>query len=516
MPLYVYSALYTDNLHFLSLSLSLLYRLINLTNIDLSKFRSDVDHDSDVESDIDIESDDDDESPNKLHSKRDFDVSSLEDYQLTQEDKASMDLFSKAFRSTNTLNDMILSKISNNSLKDQSSSSSSNNDNLVPLSNNIKFGQGFKEDGSIDYAYLSKVKDKQSQDKEDKDDLNSEIDPRVSEVYVKVGQFLAHYTSGKVPKAFKILPNLLSWEQLLLLTNPHSWSPAAYYVATKLFVSAFNSKMTLKYLTSILLPKIRFDLQEHRSLNFNLYQSIKKALYKPAAFFRGIVLTLADPNEGCTLKEATVIASILNKCSIPVTHSAVALHKLAEMQSNENQDNINLDQMDDYSGESGENGQKEGHFLNGPACLFMKSLLSKKYALPTSVIKMLVKFFCSFSLIHSKPSAPNASSLPLIWHQCLLIFVQRYKNNLTINQITALKNLTRIHTHSKISLEVRRELLAVTNTNNGTNNDLSNSLSTLSTPAFSPQSSSFTSLADSFNLNQSSTFDLSAFHSSGM
>jgi hypothetical protein len=31
----------------------------------------------------------------------------------------------------------------------------------------------------------------------------------------------------QVPKAFKIIPNLLNWEEVLQLTDPEHWSPHA-------------------------------------------------------------------------------------------------------------------------------------------------------------------------------------------------------------------------------------------------------------------------------------------------
>jgi hypothetical protein len=31
----------------------------------------------------------------------------------------------------------------------------------------------------------------------------------------------------QVPKAFKIIPNLLNWEEVLQLTDPENWSPHA-------------------------------------------------------------------------------------------------------------------------------------------------------------------------------------------------------------------------------------------------------------------------------------------------
>lgn len=53
-----------------------------------------------------------------------------------------------------------------------------------------------------------------------KDDL----DPRISSMYEQVGEILSHYRSGKIPKAFKILPNLANWEQVSgTLCVPQRW-----------------------------------------------------------------------------------------------------------------------------------------------------------------------------------------------------------------------------------------------------------------------------------------------------
>lgn len=38
-------------------------------------------------------------------------------------------------------------------------------------------------------------------------------------MYQGVGQVLTKYRSGKLPKAFKIIPNLKNWEQMLYLTS---------------------------------------------------------------------------------------------------------------------------------------------------------------------------------------------------------------------------------------------------------------------------------------------------------
>lgn len=47
--------------------------------------------------------------------------------------------------------------------------------------------------------------------------IESSLDPRLVEVYGEVGEYLSKYTSGKVPKAFKIIPTLRNWEEVLFL-----------------------------------------------------------------------------------------------------------------------------------------------------------------------------------------------------------------------------------------------------------------------------------------------------------
>jgi len=44
---------------------------------------------------------------------------------------------------------------------------------------------------------------------------------------------LSKYRSGKLPKAFKIIPALSNWEQILYITEPETWTAAAMYQATR-------------------------------------------------------------------------------------------------------------------------------------------------------------------------------------------------------------------------------------------------------------------------------------------
>ena len=103
-----------------------------------------------------------------------------------------------------------------------------------------------------------------------------------------------------------------------------------------------------------------------------------------------------------------------------MNHSAAALLKLAEMP------------------------------YNGSTSLFIKILVNKKYSLPRRVIDGLVDHFCNF--------ISEARGLPVIWHQSLLVFAQRYKLQINDEQREGFKELLKVHQHHQITQEVRREL----------------------------------------------------------
>lgn len=45
--------------------------------------------------------------------------------------------------------------------------------------------------------------------------------------------------------------------------------------------------MAQRFYNLVLLPRIRDDIAEYKRLNFHLYMALKKALFKPAAWFKG-------------------------------------------------------------------------------------------------------------------------------------------------------------------------------------------------------------------------------------
>ncbi|KZT26898.1 Bystin-domain-containing protein [Neolentinus lepideus HHB14362 ss-1] len=253
------------------------------------------------------------------------------------------------------------------------------------------------------------------------------LDPKIVEAYTKIGLFLSRYRSGPLPKPFKVLPSLPAWARLMALTRPESWSPHAVRAATRIFISTMKKDQAQLYLQVVLLDAVREDIRANGKLNVHYYESLIRALYKPGAFFKAILFPLVET--GCTLKEAAIVASVLARAHIPVLPSSGALMRLASM---------------DYT---------------GPCSLFIRVLLDKKHALPYKVLDTLVFHFIRLSNTYKAKSRGDSEKLPVLWHQSLLVFCQRYAADLSPDQKDALLDVVRVHFHPQIGPEVRRELV---------------------------------------------------------
>jgi len=122
-------------------------------------------------------------------------------------------------------------------------------------------------------------------------------------------------------------------------------------------------------------------------------------------------------------------------------HSAAAILKLAEM---------------DY---------------NGATSIFLRILFDKKYALPYRVVDAVVFHFLGYSnvkivfnfyhiiiIILFIRFEHDDRELPVLWHQSLLTFAQRYKTDISSDQKKALLKLLRTKSHHTITPDIRREL----------------------------------------------------------
>lgn len=263
------------------------------------------------------------------------------------------------------------------------------------------------------------------------------LPPKVIAAYEKIGQILSTYTHGKLPKLFKVLPSLRNWQDVLYVTNPEGWTPHAVYEATKLFVSNLQAPEAQKFVESVLLERFRTSIEdsEDHSLNYHIYRALKKSLYKPAAFFKGFLLPLVDSY--CSVREATIAASVLSKVSVPVLHSSVALTQLLQRD------------------------------FKPATTVFIRVLIEKKYALPYQTLDELVFYFMRFrnaaqdmDSMQTEENDKNGPQLPVVWHKAFLAFAQRYKNDITDDQRDFLLETVRQRFHAGIGPEIRRELLA--------------------------------------------------------
>lgn len=59
-------------------------------------------------------------------------------------------------------------------------------------------------------------------------------------MYEGVRDVLQKYRSGKLPKAFKMIPHLVNWEQILYITEPTTWSAAAMYQVKHFFLFLYK------------------------------------------------------------------------------------------------------------------------------------------------------------------------------------------------------------------------------------------------------------------------------------
>jgi essential nuclear protein 1 len=145
---------------------------------------------------------------------------------------------------------------------------------------------------------------------------------------------------------------------------------------------------------------------------------------------------------------------VIARVSIPVLHSAAALLRLCEIAAEQSSASLS----------------SEG---TGATNIFIRVFLEKKYALPYKVIDALVFHFLRFRAMDNNDSmmvdggrqpqsaaAAMSYKLPVLWHQSLLVFAQRYRNDITEDQREALLDLLLVRGHKEIGPEVRRELLA--------------------------------------------------------
>lgn len=254
---------------------------------------------------------------------------------------------------------------------------------------------------------------------------------------------LSRYKSGPLPKPVKILPSVPNWQTLLDITRPESWTGNAVYAVTRIFISS-KPHVAQEFINMVLLERVREEIHETKKLNVHTYNALRKALYKPACFFKGLLFPLVSTGT-CTLREAHIVSSVIARVSVPVLHSAAALLRMCDLSAEQSITDVES---------------------TGAVNMFIRVFLEKKYALPFKVVDALVFHFMRFRVATEDQMTDGNGlgaknyKLPVLWHQSLLVFAQRYRNDITEDQREALLDLLLVRGHKDIGPEVRRELLA--------------------------------------------------------
>jgi essential nuclear protein 1 len=79
-----------------------------------------------------------------------------------------------------------------------------------------------------------------------------------------------------------------------MLTKPEEWTPHATFAATKIFASNLNPKQSQNFYKEILLEKFREEVSKNGRVSVQMFGALKKAIYKPAAFFKGLLFPLCE------------------------------------------------------------------------------------------------------------------------------------------------------------------------------------------------------------------------------
>ena len=236
------------------------------------------------------------------------------------------------------------------------------------------------------------------------------IDQKIRDIYGKVGLILSRYKSGKLPKALKVVPSMKNWVDLLQLTTPEDWTPNASFQIVRSFIPLLPESQCETFVKIFIYPRILKEFGENKELNVHIYNSIKLIIYRPASFYKGLVLPLCKDKK-FSLKRASIISSIISKCSIPLLSSSAAVIFLTKLE------------------------------FTSPRGLIIKAIVEKNYAFPEKVVSQIVNFLEKVDRRH----------VCVIFFQLLHSLVTKYCDTMSNNHAERLLILAKKCVHNDIT-----------------------------------------------------------------
>ncbi|KAL4214110.1 Bystin-domain-containing protein [Rhizopus microsporus] len=232
----------------------------------------------------------------------------------------------------------------------------------------------------------------------------SASNPKVAEIYKRLGVFLSRYKIGRLPRSFKIMPMLKNWEEVIYLTQPDNWTPQAMYEASKLFMS-HNTAQMQNFISYVLFPYTRRRIANNNNyhLEYPVFLALQTALLNARIFTLGYLKPLCESGE-CTAMEASVIGCIMALHTklkpVPILWSLMSLP------------------------------------FSIPTTLFiLVALERKRKRIPRTFYKPLTFYFIR--------AAESANQLPYIWYQALYVFAKYCADELDKSELYRLMKLVR-------------------------------------------------------------------------
>lgn len=79
--------------------------------------------------------------------------------------------------------------------------------------------------------------------------------------------------------------------------------------ATRYLIANLDAYRSQQFLQGYLLPAVRLSIATNKKLDVHLFMAVKRSVYKPTAFFKGLILALL--NDSPLVKECQILASVV-------------------------------------------------------------------------------------------------------------------------------------------------------------------------------------------------------------
>jgi len=207
------------------------------------------------------------------------------------------------------------------------------------------------------------------------------LKPKLLKILERASLFLKVYRIGKIPKIFRILPNLKNFEEIILLTRPDIWSDQAILSVTRSFLPRLDKTQLSRFYTLVLAPRFQESIFNQQLCSTHIQKAIKLSTNFPFIFFSSIILPICDSKK-CSTREGAILSSILYKYHFSSTVIMTVVARLLK---------------------------------NPPTltkCLVLRIIISKNYLIPHRIIDLFVDFF---TLNNKKNFSPHYKTLFLIF-----------------------------------------------------------------------------------------------------